>query len=61
MALSDADKAEIAAMIKETLSETVKASSALDVRTVGVPVDFGSLIGKKPLPVAADQCCNGCD
>lgn len=65
MALSDEDKADLAKLISEEVARQVSAKivspgispAAIDIRHVGIPIDTKSM---RP-PVAADQCCNGCD
>ena len=60
MALSKDDLAAIRNLIQEEVVKAVSTqkSAELDIRTVGIPLN--ALGGNRP-PVAADQCCNGCD
>lgn len=60
MALSKEDLAAIRSLVQEEVAKSVSIPkpAELDIRTVGIPLS--ALGGAKP-PVAADQCCNGCD
>jgi hypothetical protein len=66
MALSEEEKKEMVEIIRQELSNFIQTMKkeiptnippGLDVRSLGTPL---SGLNKRP-PMAADQCCNGCD
>jgi len=62
MALTDADKKEIAGLIRAEVEKikTEIAKPALDIRTLPFDVSGVTRVRERP-PRVFDQCCNGCD
>jgi hypothetical protein len=66
MPLSDDDKKEIAKLISEGIAAHLAqpqpaAAPGVEIRHVGIPIDTAAMGKMKRPPMAADQCCNGCD